>query len=191
MAGRSCSDSQARRSQHLPERHRVEPGPGVGAAQPDRADHADELVARRALRHVRAHVRTNALGPVCRPSGREPTEQDARRVPFAPTRFNEEDGRFSPDGEWVAYVSNESGANEVYIRKFNRALTNGLASVGTSVVVSKGGGSSPRWRRDGKELFYLAPGGKMMSVAVALDPNSARRHRSRCFKGRPMSRSAT
>ena len=98
------------------------------------------------------------------------SEQDVRRVPFAPTRFNEEDGRFSPDGEWVAYVSNESGANEVYIRKFNRALTNDLASVGTSVVVSKGGGSSPRWRRDGKELLYLAPGGKMMSVAVTLGP---------------------
>ena len=98
------------------------------------------------------------------------SDQQARGVPFAPTRFNEEDGRFSPDGEWVAYVSNESGANEIYVRRFNRALTNGSASVGTSVVVSKGGGSSPRWRRDGKELFYLAPGGKMMSVAVALGP---------------------
>jgi Tol biopolymer transport system component len=102
------------------------------------------------------------------PLGGNRSEPEARRVPFAPTRFNEEDGRFSPDGEWVAYVSNESGANEVYLRRFNRALTNGSASVGTSVLVSKGGGSSPRWRRDGKELFYLAPGGTMMAVAVAL-----------------------
>ena len=121
---------------------------------------------------------------------RNQSNQDARPVAFAPTRFNEEDGRFSPDGEWVAYLSNESGANEIYVRKFNRALTNGSASVGTSVVVSKGGGSSPRWRRDGKELFYLAPGGKMMSVAVGWDPNCARRCRSCCFRDRPTSPSA-
>jgi Tol biopolymer transport system component/tRNA A-37 threonylcarbamoyl transferase component Bud32 len=89
-----------------------------------------------------------------------------QRVPFARTRFNEEDGRFSPDGQWVAYVSNESGRDEVYVRRFNPDLTGGSASVGASVPVSTGGGSSPRWRRDGKELFYLAPGGMMMSAAV-------------------------
>ena len=59
-------------------------------------------------------------------------------------------------------------ATEVYVRKFNPDVTNGSASIGTSVLVSNGGGSSPRWRADGKELFFLAPGGMMMSVAVTL-----------------------
>ena len=92
--------------------------------------------------------------------------KSAESIPFARTRFNEEDGRFSPDGRWIAYVSDESGRNEVYVRRFTDDFSSGSASVGGSVLVSKQGGSAPRWRRDGRELFYLAPTGTMMAVAV-------------------------
>jgi len=84
--------------------------------------------------------------------------------PFAQSRFMEQDGRFSPDGRWVAYTSDQSGALEVYVRAFSPDFSGGSASTGGSVLVSRGGGAAPRWRGDGKELFYLAPDGKMMAV---------------------------
>jgi eukaryotic-like serine/threonine-protein kinase len=92
---------------------------------------------------------------------------DPKPVPFIETRFNEEQGRFSPNGRWVAYVSNESGLSEVYVRGFSADFGNGSASTGGSVLVSRGGGTSPRWRADGRELFYLALNGKMMAADVA------------------------
>ena len=77
--------------------------------------------------------------------------------------FLEVQGRFSPDGRWLAYASNESGAFEVYAQRLDGA--------GRRSLVSIGGGAEPAWRRDGKELFYLALDGTMMSVAVgAGDP---------------------
>jgi Tol biopolymer transport system component len=63
-------------------------------------------------------------------------------------RFSETDGQVSPDGQWLAYTSNESGPNEAYIQNFRRGG-------GNKWHVSKGGGRSPKWREDGKELFYL------------------------------------
>jgi hypothetical protein len=85
------------------------------------------------------------------------------------SRFNEQDGHFSPDGRWVAYVSNESGTNELYVRAFTPDASAATMSLGGSVLVSRGGGTSPHWRGDGKELFYLAPNEKMMAVGVTLD----------------------
>ena len=67
-------------------------------------------------------------------------------------------GYFSPNGRWLAYVSDESGKAEVYVRPF--PVSPGIWPVST------GGGSQPRWRRDGKELFYLALDGKLMVVEV-------------------------
>src|SRR5215510_5609945 len=67
-------------------------------------------------------------------------------------------GRLSRDGRWLAYVSNESGSNEVYVEPF--------PSPGQKVRVSKGGGTSPRWRNDGKEMFYVAADGQLTAVAV-------------------------
>jgi Tol biopolymer transport system component len=58
---------------------------------------------------------------------------------------------------WVAYTSDESGAPEVYVRKL---------SGGASQRVSARGGAQPRWRADGRELFYLAPDGTLMAAAV-------------------------
>jgi Tol biopolymer transport system component len=98
--------------------------------------------------------------------------RERKPVPFIrDTRgFNEEQARFSPMGRWVAYVSNQSGVQEVYVREFSTDFSSGSASTGESVLVSRGGGSAPRWRGDGRELFYLAPGGKLMAVDVITGP---------------------
>jgi eukaryotic-like serine/threonine-protein kinase len=89
-----------------------------------------------------------------------------KSVPFVRTEFDEEQGRFSPNGQWIAYVSNQSGADEVYVRAFTTDFSGGSAGTGGSVLVSRGGGTAPRWRGNGNELFYLAPDGKMMGVQV-------------------------
>jgi eukaryotic-like serine/threonine-protein kinase len=68
--------------------------------------------------------------------------------------------QFSPDGKWVAYASNESGRWEVFVTSFPEARG--------KWQVSNGGGEQPRWRADGKELFYLAADAKMMAVPVKL-----------------------
>jgi Tol biopolymer transport system component/predicted Ser/Thr protein kinase len=77
---------------------------------------------------------------------------------FIRTPFDELAPMFSPDGKSVAYLSNESGRNEVYVTSFpDRARRR---------QVSTGGGDRPRWRGDGRELYYIARGGKMMVVEV-------------------------
>lgn len=85
------------------------------------------------------------------------------RVLF-PSQFNEVEGRLSPDDRWLAYRSNQSGRFEVYVR----ALRHGkdLEVADSEWMISKGGGDSIRWRRDGRELFYMAPDGSLMSVQV-------------------------
>jgi Tol biopolymer transport system component len=90
----------------------------------------------------------------------------AESMPLVHSRFNEEQGRFSPNGRWVAYVSNESGVGEVYVRGFAPDDKGRPADIGGGTLVSRGGGSTPRWRADGRELFYLAPDGRMMAVDV-------------------------
>jgi serine/threonine protein kinase len=70
--------------------------------------------------------------------------------------------RFSPDGGWIAYASDESGTDEVYVRSFTPDGRTGA----DHERVSSSGGTQPIWRRDGKELFYLSPKGEIMSVAV-------------------------
>jgi eukaryotic-like serine/threonine-protein kinase len=85
--------------------------------------------------------------------------------PFANTEFSEGQGRFSPDSRWIAYASDESGRSEIYIQPFP-APPNG----GSKTLISRDGGSQPRWRRDGKELFYLAPDGKLMAADVTDGP---------------------
>ena len=83
-------------------------------------------------------------------------------VVFARTEANEWQGMFSPDGRWIAYVSNESGVDEVYVKAFSAG-----GEAGGKWLVSKGGGVEPRWRRDGKELFYRSPDNSIMSVDVS------------------------
>jgi Tol biopolymer transport system component len=81
-----------------------------------------------------------------------------KAVPFVATKFAETNGQFSPDGKWVAYASNESGDWEIYV-------TNYPGGSG-KWQVSRGGGTEPRWRGDGKEIFYLGPKGTLMAVPV-------------------------
>jgi len=89
-----------------------------------------------------------------------PLEGDRKPRPFLRTQFNEHEARFSPDGRWVAYVSDESGPSEVYVRPFPEDRQ------GLKRQVSVGGGTSPRWRRDGTELFFIASDKKLMAVPV-------------------------
>src|SRR4029453_7816441 len=79
-------------------------------------------------------------------------------------------GAFSPDGRWVAYESNESGRNEIYIRPFVPPTPTGKAPVPAEVrwQVSTAGGIYPRWRPDGKELYYLNPAGAMMAAPITI-----------------------
>jgi len=83
---------------------------------------------------------------------------DRKPFPFLDTPFNEDVVRFSPDGRWVAYDSNESGRPEVYVTPFPKGAG--------KWQLSTAGGTAPRWRADGRELFYLAPDGKLMAVFV-------------------------
>ena len=83
---------------------------------------------------------------------------DRKSIPFLTTRFTKGRGRFSPDGRWIAYTSDESGRNEIYVKDFSGG--------GFKLQVSNKGGDFVRWRKDDKELFYLAPDRKLMSVAV-------------------------
>jgi Tol biopolymer transport system component len=78
--------------------------------------------------------------------------------PFIKAAFGVSHGQFSPDGQWVAYASNESGKWEIYVTSFPEPRGNWK--------VSSAGGSEPRWRRDGNELFYLSPDGEVMEVQV-------------------------
>jgi serine/threonine protein kinase/dipeptidyl aminopeptidase/acylaminoacyl peptidase len=86
---------------------------------------------------------------------------DHKPIPFLQSEFQELDGRFSPNGRWIAYDSNESGKREVYVQPFP-------ASAG-KWQISTNGGSDPIWRPDGKELFYLATDGKIMAEPVKSD----------------------
>jgi hypothetical protein len=72
-------------------------------------------------------------------------------------------GQFSPDGKWVAYASNETGKWQIYVTSFPDAR--GKWQVSTS------GGEQPRWRGDGKELFYIGLDGKMMVALVTTGAN--------------------
>ncbi|HSE40636.1 MAG TPA: hypothetical protein VLH08_07690, partial [Acidobacteriota bacterium] len=76
--------------------------------------------------------------------------------PYLQTEFNEASSQISPDGKWLAYSSDESGRLEVYVQSFPQP--------GNKVQISTAGGVTPAWRKDGKELFYISPDKKMMSV---------------------------
>lgn len=97
---------------------------------------------------------------------------DRKPVRLDNSEFNEVYGRVSPDGRWIAYHSDESGRDEIYVRPVDVALLTGSSPAGVPPVtgkwmVSKGGGTAALWRRDGKELFYLGLDGSAMAVEVS------------------------
>jgi eukaryotic-like serine/threonine-protein kinase len=99
-----------------------------------------------------------------------PFDGDRKPFPFLRTEFNNYDGQFSPDGRRVAYVSDESGREEIYVRTFSPDSSETVPDLGGKWLISTGGGSQPRWRGDGKELYYLAPDRKLMAVEITTNP---------------------
>ena len=77
--------------------------------------------------------------------------------------FDDVQGQFSPDGHWVAYVSNESGRYEVYVQPFPG---------GGKWQVSTAGGVYPRWRRDGREVYYVDPDNRLVAVPIQAAANA-------------------
>ena len=84
--------------------------------------------------------------------------------PVVRTPADEQYGTLAPDGRWLAYISNETGAYEVYVESF--------PATGLKRQVSTQGGFEPHWRRDGKELFYMAPNQTLMAVGVKSNPTT-------------------
>jgi hypothetical protein len=91
-------------------------------------------------------------------AGQEPS-------PFVQTRFDEREGQFSPDTRWVAYQSDESGRYQIYIRPF--------PGPGEPIPLTADGGTQPRWRPDGRELFYISPDERLMALPVELNVGGA------------------
>ena len=87
-----------------------------------------------------------------------PLEGDRKPFPFLASEFWEEGARFSPNGRWVAYQSNETGRAEVHVRSFPDG--------DQRLQISTQGGSRPVWAKDGQELYYVAPDGALMAVAT-------------------------
>jgi Tol biopolymer transport system component len=84
--------------------------------------------------------------------------ESRKPFPVVQTSVDEIQGQFSPDGHWIAYVSNESGRYDVFVKPFSEASG--------KIPVSPAGGTSPRWSRDGRELFYVAADNQLMSVPI-------------------------
>jgi Tol biopolymer transport system component len=89
---------------------------------------------------------------------------DGRRTPFLTSTSNQSNGMISPNGKWVAYASDESGSPEIYVTTFPGAAGRWQ--------VSRGGGREPRWRADGKEIFYIGPKGMLTAVPVMATADS-------------------
>jgi eukaryotic-like serine/threonine-protein kinase len=87
--------------------------------------------------------------------------KSGKKSPFIVARFSVTNGQISPDGKWVAYASNESGDWEIYVTTF--------PDPAGKWQVSRRGGTEPRWRGDGKEIFYLDPKGTLTAVEVTTD----------------------
>ncbi len=91
-------------------------------------------------------------------SGRCLSREIKEPYPFLMTPFVEVRARFSPDGRWVAYQSNESGRADIYVQEF--------PGPGGKWQISTAGGTEPQWSPDGEELYYISPEMNMMRVSV-------------------------
>jgi eukaryotic-like serine/threonine-protein kinase len=104
-----------------------------------------------------------------------PLEGDRKPFPFLHRQFNDGWGKFSPDGRWVAYASDEAGRREIYVQPFHPSLGQEAATgPGGKWQISTEGGDFPSWRRDGKELFYIAPDHNLMAVQVKTEATEGR-----------------
>jgi Tol biopolymer transport system component len=90
-----------------------------------------------------------------------PLEGDRKPMPIAQSEFSEINGQFSPDGEWIAYSSNETGTDEVYVQSFRQK--------GGKWQVSSQGGVQPRWTQAGKEIVFVDLNGTLLAVDIRAD----------------------
>jgi Tol biopolymer transport system component len=136
----------------------VKPASGTGSEQPLLLDGRDKVPSSWSSdgRYVLFTVDAGA------PTGLDlwvlPMTGDRKPAPFLQTARDEQTAAFSPDGRWVAYQSNESGKTEVYVTSF--------PSPSGKWRISTNGGSRARWRRDGKEIFFLDPNRNLMAAEV-------------------------
>ena len=96
-----------------------------------------------------------------------PLENEAAPYYFANTDSNEGSGKFSFNMRWIAYTSDETGSNEVYVQSFSPASPGSSKETEDIWRISEGGGNTPLWNRDGDELYYRTPDGTVMVVDVA------------------------
>jgi hypothetical protein len=94
-----------------------------------------------------------------------------------PSTGNQSNGQISPDGRWLAYATDDSGGWNVFVTTFPGAVGKWQVSVG--------GGTEPRWRGDGKEIFYLDPKGMLMAVPVGSGPTFSTGTAQPLFRARP------
>jgi Tol biopolymer transport system component len=90
-----------------------------------------------------------------------PITGDRKPVPVLVESYEQRTPQFSPDGKWFAYASNQTGRYELYVRAFEGS--------GGTLTVSRNGGLYPRWRADGKELFYMSADNKIMAAEIKSD----------------------
>jgi hypothetical protein len=132
--------------------------PGGRAAQPESpaVPRSVGLVGGRTVSDLLPDGSKDAAGHLDAAAGGRCRHAHARSIPQR--RLQRKPGQFSPDGRWIAYVSDESGVDQVYVQSF--------PPLGAPRQLSTTGGTQPRWRRDGKELFYLASDRKLMAVTL-------------------------
>jgi Tol biopolymer transport system component len=111
-----------------------------------------------------------------------PVTSDPQPIPVMDSDFDERQGQFSPDGRWVAFASDESGRFEIYVQSFPEP--------GRKWQISTAGGSMPKWRRDGQELFYIGADESLMAVEVEATSTIAARVPKELFEMRLLHRSA-
>ena len=114
-----------------------------------------------AARRLHQRIETAALGPRSVVTIGADLTGNGKPKPIVHTAFNESDGDISPDGRWLAYLSDESGRSEVYVQPLDGS------SGRWQISNTSGGGWSPEWSADGKELFYLTSNGDLMVSVIS------------------------
>jgi eukaryotic-like serine/threonine-protein kinase len=95
-----------------------------------------------------------------------PLDGTSKPYPILSTEFNEDSAAFSPDGRWIAYTSDDLGNRQVYVQPF--------PANGTRVRISPSSGVLPQWGRDGRTLYYITAGPKVISTAISTDGGAIR-----------------
>jgi Tol biopolymer transport system component len=114
-----------------------------------------------------------------------PMGGDKKATPVLRAEFDQGGAQISPDGRWMAYAADESGHSEVYVRAFSPD-SGSVSTAGGKWLISNGGGTDARWRADGKELYYLAPDGKVMAVELTTSPTFQAGVPKELFQGPPL-----